>query len=115
MAAAFSNCLMGDLRVVAAFSNCLKEIFEWSLLSADESVLFVVSKFEVSAQATTGLQDSCWILLTRIISCVFKLSPAGPSIHNDLDVEYQRISSPFLVWYCLQIKLSEQSLSMRFV
>ena len=71
------------------------------MVAAFSRRICVVSKFEVSAQATTGLQDSCWILLTRIISCVFKLSPAGPSIHNDLDVEYQRISSPFSVWYCL--------------
>ena len=34
------------------------EIFEWSLVSVLESMLFVVLKFEVSTAAMTGL-DSC--------------------------------------------------------
>ena len=71
------------------------------------------SRICVSAQATTGLQDSCWILLTRIISCVFKLSPAGPSIHNDLDVEYQRISSPFSVHSLQSLYSSNESIELR--
>ena len=65
-------------------------MFERSLLFALESVLFVAS-----AAATTGLEDSCSMLSTRIISCVFKFSPAVLSMHSDRDVEYQRMCGPF--------------------
>ena len=65
-------------------------MFDRSLLSALDSVLFVVS-----AAATNGSEDSCSMFLTRIISRVFKLSPAVSSMHSDLYVEYQQICSPF--------------------